>query len=221
MDDGFIVGARKAAAILAPGRASFFVVTGRVCGTVSGDHIELLKGADFGSTEEWRVLAAQGHDVQPHSDTHVDFSKTPLEQQIREIRQSVSVIRTIHPGPYVFCYPYNQFSTLDLAPFGLSAAGFLTKNSNSCVCFNPIGDNLDLFRLRSWAVQESHLDTVVSQLQRDVPDESWTILGFHSLDGEGHEPWSSAGFANLVSAIRVFGYQIVSVGAMVARLAAR
>jgi peptidoglycan/xylan/chitin deacetylase (PgdA/CDA1 family) len=221
MDDGFIVGARKAMAILAPDPISFFIVTGRVFRTVTVDHIELLRGVDFGSIDEWREVASQGHDVQAHSVTHADFGQVPLEQQIREVRESVSIIRTIHGGPYVFCYPNNTLSSMDLASLGLSAAGFVTVNSSHAVSFNTLGANLDLFRLRSWAVRERHFDSIASQLGRDVPDESWTILGFHSLDGEGREPWSSAGFSNLVNAIRALDYRIVSVGEMVDRIIGR
>ncbi len=216
-DDGMIVGARKAVALLAPSPASFFVVTGRLCGTVPVDHIDALKGADFGSIGEWRAFAAQGHDVHSHSVSHPDFRKLSNEQQMVEFRDSLAVIRQIHDGPYVFCYPFNSFSSVDPAQFGFSAAGFLTKRSDDRVFYNSLVAGTDPFRLRSWAVRQRHLQSVINQLDRDVPDTTWTILGFHSLD-EGFEPWSTEGFAQLVSAVRALDYRIVSIGEMVGRI---
>jgi hypothetical protein len=110
---------------------------------------------------------------------------------------------------------------LDLASLGLSAAGFATAGSDRAIVFNGLDDDeLDLFRLRSWAVRERHFHTIVDQLD-GLPDQSWTILGFHSLDGEGHEPWTSEGFSRLVAIVNAAGLQIVSIREMVKVLARR
>ena len=214
-DDGFIKGARKAAACLHPNAASFFVVTGLICGSESLDHIGLFRERDFGSIDEWRALAAEGHDVQLHSATHANFTAMSMDEQSREIRESLAVIRRIHAGPYAFCYPYNALTDLDLACYGISASGFETVASDHAVSFNLLDERLDMYRLRSWAVRERHFDDILNQLMHDVPEMSWTILAFHSLDDEGHEPWGSESFSQLVSAVRGMGYQILSVAAMV------
>ena len=220
-DDGFIEGARKAAACLHPSPASFFVVTGLICGSARLDHIELFKGRNFGSLDEWSAIAALGHDVQPHSITHPNFADRSEDQQTTEVLGSLEFVRGIHAGPYIFCFPYNVVSGLDLASLGLSAAGFATEGSDRAVVFNKLdGDELDLFRLRSWAVRERHFSTIVDQLDR-LPDRSWTILAFHSLDGEGHEPWTSEGFSRLVAIVHAAGLQIVSIREMVKVLAHR
>ena len=213
-DDGFIKGARKAVACLHPNAASFFVVTGHLCGTAKLEHIELFRERDFGSIDEWRMLAAAGHDVQSHSSTHANFTNLSPAEQSREISESIAVVRLIHAGPYAFCYPYNALTDLDLASHGISAAGFATAGSNCAVLFNLLDDKLNMYQLRSWAVRERDFDAIIDQLTHDVPRMSWTILAFHSLDDEGHEPWSSKNFTRLISAVRLMGYEIVSVGEM-------
>jgi peptidoglycan/xylan/chitin deacetylase (PgdA/CDA1 family) len=221
LDDGFIEGARKVAAFLDPSRASFFIVAELVMKTGVADHEPLFEGKDFGSVDEWRVVSGLGHDVQLHGATHANMAVLRPEQQLCEVQDSLSLVRRIHDGPYVFCYPYNAVADLDLAPLGISAAGFETGTSDEPVMFNTVDCALDLYRLKSWAVRERHFDTIVNQLTHHLPDDSWTILAFHSLDGEGHEPWTSGGFSRLVTAVRAMGCQIVTVGEMVGPLSRR
>jgi len=221
-DDGFIDGARKAAAALHPSPASFFVVAGLVDGSARLDHIELFRGRNFGAVHEWRAMGELGHDVQPHGVSHSNFAELNAEQQRTEVRASVELVRRIHGGPYIFGFPYNNIvASLDLTSFGLSAAGFVTASSDEAVVFNRLGDpEFDRFRLRSWAVRERHFDGIVDQLD-SLPEQSWTILAFHSLDGEGHEPWTSLGFARLLARVRAAGLQIISIRSMVAQLGDR
>jgi peptidoglycan/xylan/chitin deacetylase (PgdA/CDA1 family) len=217
LDDGFIEGARKVAACLDPSRASFFIVANLVMGT-GVDHEPLFKGRDFGSVAEWRTISGLGHDVQLHGATHANMANLGPEQRLCEAQDSLSLVRRVHDGPYVFCYPYNSIADLDLASLGISAAGFETATSDGPVIFNRVDKALDLYRLKSWAVRERHFDAIVYQLSHHLPDDSWTILAFHSLDGEGHEPWTSGGFSRLVAAVRAMECQLVTVGDMVGRL---
>jgi peptidoglycan/xylan/chitin deacetylase (PgdA/CDA1 family) len=221
-DDGFIEGARKAAAFLHPSPASFFIVAGLVRGSDRLDHIELFRGRNFGSLDEWRTIAELGHDVQPHGVSHSDFAELSAEQQRTEVQASLDLVRGIHRGPYIFGFPYNNIvADLDLGSFGVSAAGFVTATSDEAIVFNrPDEPEFDLFRLRSWAVRERHFDGIVDQLDH-LPDHGWTILAFHSFDGEGHEPWTSAGFSRLLEFVRAAGLQIVSIRGMVERRADR
>jgi Polysaccharide deacetylase len=221
-DDGFIDGARKAAAALHPSPASFFVVAGLVDGSVRLDHIELFRGRNFGSVDEWRAMAELGHDVQPHGVNHKDFAELNAEQQRAEVKTSLDLVRRIHLGPYIFGFPYNNIvADLDLTSLGVSAAGFVTASSDEAiVCNRPRDPEFDRYRLQSWAVRERHFDSIVDQLD-SLPEQSWTILAFHSLDGEGHEPWTSLGFARLLACVRAAGLQIVSIRSMVAQLGDR
>lgn len=215
-DDGFIEGARKAADILSPYAGTFFIITGLVTGALRLDHLDYFEGADFGTVDEWRALAARGQDIQSHGVDHASFATLDRDQALAQIRVSLDTVRQINPGPHVFCFPYNAVPDLDLAGSGLSAAGFATVDSGQGVLLNPLAE-LDLMRLGSWAVRERHLDFVIQELD-GAPDDTWTILAFHSLDGQGHEPWTSEGFADLVAAVLRAGYQVTTVGDMVARL---
>ena len=51
-DDGFIGGARKAAAVLAGDHASFFLVADLVTGAADGPDIADFAGRDFGTVAE-------------------------------------------------------------------------------------------------------------------------------------------------------------------------
>lgn len=215
-DDGFLNGARKATAFLYPDPATFFLISDLVENTTLGRE-PLFRGKDFGTLAAWQELSAQGHDIQLHSATHPLFTQISVARQIQEVQTSLAFIQRIHGGPYVFCYPYNTLTQLDLGSLGVSAAGFESQDSQSDVLCNHLNDGLDLFQLKGWAVRERHFDRVIEQLAENVPDSSWTILGFHSLDDEGHEPWSSQKFSELVGAVRTQGYTIESVSGMLHR----
>jgi peptidoglycan/xylan/chitin deacetylase (PgdA/CDA1 family) len=218
-DDGFMQGAQKAAALLAPDAGSFFLITDFASGAVQPRGKELFEGRDFGSLEGWRRLSDASHDIQAHSASHPNFSELGTDAQISEARRALAFVRQVHNGPYVFCAPFNVLPTVDLAAVGYAAAGFVTPSSDGPIIFNRPEAELDLFRLRSWAVRERHFEAVVRQLAV-VPDGAWVILAFHSLDGEGWETWSSEGLATLIGAVRGLGYAVRSVGAIVAELTA-
>lgn len=221
-DDGLIAGAKQAIRLLEPWHATFFIVTGQVQGAAGCEgrtcQEPSFAGKQFGSISDWEKVVALGHDVQSHSVTHARFSSLALSEQRKELRDSLAAIRALHGEPYAFCFPYNDITAIDLRTEGFAAAGFVSRSSDEPVLFNPISASLDAFRLRSWMVRERHFDRVVSDLARVVPDDSWTILGLHSLDGEGHEPWTSAGFARLVGCVRTLGYSVSSVSEILARL---
>ena len=217
-DDGYMPGAKKAAALLAPDSASFFVITDRIPGGLRSDYQPPRKARDCGSLESWRDLSAAGHDIQAHGASHANFGELTPAAQISEAQRALAFIREVHDGPYVFCAPFNVLPAVDLAEVGYDAAGFITLSSDGPVIFNRPGTpELDPFRLKSWAVRERHFDAVVRGLA-EVSEDAWVILAFHSLDGEGWEPWSSEGFARLVSAVRSLGYGIRSVRAFLAEL---
>ena len=213
-DDGFIGGARKAAAVLAPDHASFFLVADLVTGAFDCPDIPGFAGCDFGSVAEWREFSAGGHDVQLHSCTHANMALLPPEDQLRELRGSLALGRRIHDGPFVFWHRFNALTQIDFAAEGIAAAGFATRGSEAPVQFNAIDGSADVFCLNSWAVRERHFGDVAGQLA-DVPGASWVILAFHSMDGEGHEPWSLEGFTRLVAEVRAMGYKIATVAEMI------
>jgi peptidoglycan/xylan/chitin deacetylase (PgdA/CDA1 family) len=209
-DDGFIDSVRKAAAILHPSHASCFIVTGLVSRKIQANNEVLFRGRNFGTANEWRAIASLGHDVQAHSVSHADFANLNSNQQRAEILDSIAFIGTIHSGPYFFGFPYNSIPDLELASLGLSAAGFVTRSSDQDVIINSLEGQIDLFRLRSWSLRERHYVKICEQIDR-LPDQSWTILAFHGLDGEGHEPWTSFAFSQFVDFSRSCGVRIVTI----------
>ena len=214
-DDGFIAGARRAVELLAPDKASFFVLT-RPDSLAKTAYSHLAADLKFGSREDWIDLSKSGQDVQPHSATHPNFAEISEEQASSEIAESVNFVADIHAGPYIFAFPFNVIPPqLDLSNFRLSAAGFETRNSAAQIQYNDLGgESFDLFRLKSWAICERHFHRIIAEIER-APEDSWTILGLHSLDGEGWEPWSSSAFAALVSHLRRSNFMIATVRDMV------
>jgi peptidoglycan/xylan/chitin deacetylase (PgdA/CDA1 family) len=209
-DDGFIVSVRNAATILHPSRASCFIVTGLVSRKIQSNNEDLFRGRDFGTANEWRAIASLGHDIQAHGVSHADFANLNSNQQRAEILDSLAFIGTIHSGPYFFGFPYNSIPDLELAPLGLSAAGFVTRSSGQDVITNSLEGQIDWFRLRSWSLRERHYVKICEQIDR-LPDQSWIIVAFHGLDGEGHEPWTSVAFSQFVDFSRSCGFHIVTI----------
>jgi len=219
-DDGFMEGARKSAAILDPYKASYFIVGDRTLGLAHLDGNPVLRGRDFGSVEEWRAMARDGHDIQPHSYSHRPLSTLSSSEIEAEIRNSVRIVRSIGDGPVLFGFPFNDLvGGLDWSGLGVDAAGFDTRTSADPIQFNhsPIDDR---FRIRSWAVRERDWPTIEAELAA-VPEGTWTVLGFHSLDDEGFEPWSSDGFRKLVRLAGELGFDIVTAREALARTGSR
>jgi peptidoglycan/xylan/chitin deacetylase (PgdA/CDA1 family) len=213
-DDGFLSGALKADAMLAPDHGSFFIVTGLVEKTHRLDHIPLFVGREFGSIEDWAALARAGHDIQPHSVTHADLSLLTREEQIEEVERSLAFVKKIHAGPYVFCHPFNAQTDLDFAKLGFAAAGFTGRGPRESRPYNDLSA-LNRYQLRSPLAREEEYDRLIETLRAEIPDNAWVILAFHSFDGEGWKPWSSEGFSRLVADVRRLDFQIRTVGDMI------
>lgn len=214
-DDGFFEGARKADALLAPDRGSFFLVTGLVEKTHGVKKEPLFSNRDFGTLEQWTALSRAGHDIQAHSVSHARFSEISREEQIAEATGSLETIKKIHSGPYIFCFPYNAIvDDLNFQDMGFAASGFYGRGAENALVFNDLAA-LDPHALRGSMVFEEELDWLTKSLAADIPDQAWVILGFHSFDGEGHRPWSSAGFSLLVSEVRRLGYQVKTISNMI------
>jgi len=216
-DDGFFSGARAAAAYLAPDFATFFLVADLVTSGAADHHEHLFRGRDFGSVADWSALARAGHDIQLHGRTHTNMTLLSEEERRREVLDSLTLTRSVHAGPYIFCHPYNARVDLDFAVLGLLGAGFDTRTSEQAMIFHKLTGPIDLFALSSWAVRERHFDMVVDRLS-ELPDQSWIILAFHSFNGEGHEPWSTEAFSTLVAAVRKMGITTVTISEMLIHL---
>lgn len=139
------------------------------------------------------------------------------DEQQSEIAASLALTRQIHDGPYVFCHPFNRRVKLDFSTLGVSAAGFDTRTSDNDVAFHRLADDIDPYALCSWAVRERHFSKIVEQLAC-LPEDSWTVLAFHSFNDEGHEPWSVQSFAALVSECRNLRLTITPISSIVTKI---
>src|ERR1700728_881776 len=156
-----LVGAKKAAALLAPDHGTFFIVSDWVLGKIHHDH-ELLKGRDFGSLDAWQAMWQTGSDVQPHSATHYNLRDETKDRNYLEIQTSAAFIRQIHKGPYGFCCPFNQIPKgIDFAELGFAYAGFVSTPSDTPIVYNDLA-RLDRFQLRRWAVRERHIERMAA-----------------------------------------------------------
>jgi peptidoglycan/xylan/chitin deacetylase (PgdA/CDA1 family) len=215
-DDGYIAGAEKAAKLLLPYHGSFFIIT---------DWVNDESRPECGDLNAWKLLGQQGNDIQPHSKTHRKLSDLGCGEQYNEIKGSVEFVQNIHDRPYIFCFPYNSpprppLAVGNLSACGLSACGF-DASQPAATHVNQINDELDVFRLRSWDVDQHNFASIPFHLDKSVPDDAWVVLGLHSLDGEGWEPLTSDQLSCLVCAARGLNYEIVTAAAMIEKLAQR
>lgn len=212
-DDGFLEGCQKAADILAPDPASFFLIGDLVSGRSALEEVPLFRDRRFGPPEAWQALVARGCELQPHSATHANFSELTPAQQLQEVCRSVADVRAISGRASVFGFPYNVLTPVDMAGTGLVAAGFETVGSDQPPLYHDLNTQVDLWQLKSWALREAHLEDILVTLA-GLPDNAWIVLTFHSLDGEGHEPWSSDAFRRLVEGVRALAFTTRAVGSM-------
>ncbi|WP_291767477.1 FkbM family methyltransferase [Maricaulis sp.] len=212
-DDGFMCGAERAAAILGDLPASFFLIGELLEDGPLKRSEPLFEGREFGNAERWRALLARGHEVQPHSYAHRPFDTLTEDECRSDLERSVKLVRDIASKANVFGFPFNRLASFPMEGLGLIAAGFETCSSDLPPSYHDLDNDIDLWNLKSWAVRESHFEHVAASL-RELPDNTWTVLTFHSLDGEGHEPWSSEAFSELVNIVREQNFSVQTVGSM-------
>ena len=207
-DDGLWEGCNKAIKILHPATASFYIVKDWMADFNLKINDDLNIGHYHGSIKEWRQLALAGQDIQGHSISHDLFSKLSPEERSSNLSQTRDFLSSIHPGPYSFCYPYNALTEDDLISHGFDHAGFSTKPSKEPIQFNKF-DNIDRFKLKSWAVRHEDIDDIYRQLF-SLESQTWVILAFHSIDDEGFMPWPESKFGKFVEKIKE-GFDILNV----------
>ena len=208
-DDGLWEGARKAVSVLNPYKASFFIVKNWLEDFDLPVLDEYNRGRYHGSIALWKEMSAMGQDIQAHSCTHQRFSSLSKAERDEELSESIRLIRKIHDGPYFICYPYNDITPDNLTMAGYDAAGFETRPSSTPINWNNTS-NLDVYRLKSWAIREENFFSICDQIKA-LPPDSWTILAMHSLDGEGFSPWNSSNLKHLVEFISDLDFEILSI----------
>jgi hypothetical protein len=183
-DDGAIKGARTVCSILEPYKATFYVVTSWVRPTNVQISDRFNTNVDHGTISDWEDIAKQGHDIGSHTATHVKGSDPNIEN---ECHKSLDFLRRIHLGPYSLSSPHHSFVKTDI--FDTVRVGTYETIHKKNI-FEKIYNNLDSLNFREiYSFDESYF--VLSQIINLIPDNSWLVLSYHSLDGEGFCPVTS------------------------------
>jgi peptidoglycan/xylan/chitin deacetylase (PgdA/CDA1 family) len=204
-DDGLIAGARIAVDMLAKrgGHASFFVVTGWVRPATVEVRDRPNVDRDHGTWDDWRTIAAAGHEVGSHTRSHVRAThwRARLDpfRLPREVDDSFDdLARELGSKPVSLAMPYDVWTP---------RAGALARRRYQVVRvgearphFHRVPD-IDWGRLRSWGPDATQPIDGVCEAIAAIADEHWLILQFHSLANEGFQPLAPEKFDRILSTI--------------------
>lgn len=122
------------------------------------------------SADGLRRLADGGlTEIGSHSVTHALLAKLPLEQRLREIRQSKADLEELLGRPvHHFAYPYGQLDTFDQeAVQAVRDAGYA---SGACAFEGAVGRETDVYQLPRHIVRDWDGDEFARQLRQWVLD---------------------------------------------------
>lgn len=153
----------------------------------------------LGNFDDWNALKHRGHEVMPHSWTHVDKTSIPFDHAKELILQCLEYFKDnldgYDPKYAVYNFPFNA-STLELDTFTLQHVGavrtggwnFLSDNGP-----NPIPTILSPLRLGCWSYGPDNGDQYVEKTINQFLESAggWLILNLHGLDDEGWGPVST------------------------------
>ena len=166
----------------------------------------------------WNELAARGHEINPHSHTHLNHARAPWDEVKREIDLCLDAfgrsMKGFRPERSVYAMPYNA-STPEVEKYLLSRVRALRTGGSG---FNPLPAR-DLRRLTCTAHGpgncEAHLDGCIAQWLSAPP--GWLIYNTHGLDEEGWGPVSADYVRRLYDRLlKVPGVAIVTAAAALA-----
>ena len=184
-DDGLLDGAKKIDKILDPHKATFYIVTGWLEPNAIPITDKSNVGCNHGTLEDWKNLSNRGHDIGSHSVSHTKPTDlTKIKSLQTEYELSLNVLKSIQTGPYSASFPYNQIYRIT-ADYNTVRVGDTEPiyrllndvNVRKIIPWSPWPESLPLWRIK-WKIGQ-------------VPSNSWVVLGLHSLDGEGWQPWKS------------------------------
>jgi peptidoglycan/xylan/chitin deacetylase (PgdA/CDA1 family) len=147
-------------------------------------------GADgFVTWEEVRAMAARGHEIGAHTQTHQHLSLLTPEQRIAEIAGSKQDLIAQGLSPLTFAYPYGDYGYPN-GSIGLTVknAGYLGAR-DSDTGYNGIGsgheDSPKPYYLWSEAGEEDYnttLDNLTGFIDYAVSHKLWLIILLHRVD---------------------------------------
>ena len=202
-DDGIWTSCRRGAEILeASGfRGSFFIVTSWVGDRNLWISDPVNRGLDHGEWEDWRGLAARGHEVASHSHRHFN-ARGRLGRLLpgflaRDYRRSREVLESrLGAVPETISMPWNARSdNSDRVCASLFRRVVAARGEPQV---NPPGSRGPL--VLAWAPGPRVGPGDVAEAVRRLAPGEWLVLQFHGFDGEGWEPIPASGFEMMVRA---------------------
>lgn len=183
-DDGSITGANKVNEILTPYHATFYIVTGWIKPNNIKINDRFNINIDHGTIEQWKNLSNLGHDIGSHTHTHLKADDPNI---VQDCDKSLEIIKLIHKSPHNISSPH--FTNLQIIGFDSIRLGTyetMHKKFEFEKLYNNLND-LNLMKLYCCDFEPFKVKTIINQ----IPDNTWLILAYHSLDGEGFQPISS------------------------------
>lgn len=221
-DDGFERSATVGAPILERFgfNGTFYVVTGWVAPQRARIRDDFNRGASHGDWAFWRGHAARGHEVGSHGFSHVNAGASsarflPWVMAEQVLRSAEDLARHVPATDYTLSMPWNAGSKVSRA---LARTRFSACRLGSTdLDYNTI-HALDLYGLKSWAVEPKHGWSDVRAAVEQMPDDGWLIFQFHSFDDEGWAPISSGFLEALCEVVADVGVEVAPVRDVVRRL---
>ena len=172
-------------------RASLNVIASASVGTYGA--ADEWHNAATGNWELWNILASHGHEIGPHSWSHQNCTKIPLEEARSEIDRCLDAFEKHLFGftrnDAVYAMPYNASNEPVERHLARNVRAFRTGGSGinplptkrakklTCTAFGP-------------GNCEAHLDECVAKWLAE--QSGWLIYNTHGFDGEGWGPVSPA-----------------------------
>ncbi|HEY3397979.1 MAG TPA: polysaccharide deacetylase family protein [Armatimonadota bacterium] len=155
-------------------KGTFFLVTGVIREQASDPRLpnSSRSGNGGASWDEWRAVAAQGHEIANHSLTHANLPRTTDPAVLdREINDSAALItHEIGQAPLTFCYPGNGYNDA----------------VRKLVAVHHVGD-----RVRCWGYGNPEFTAAQAnaQVERTLAEGGELIAMIHGIE-EGYMPLS-------------------------------
>jgi peptidoglycan/xylan/chitin deacetylase (PgdA/CDA1 family) len=166
--------------------ATFFVPTDWIDNPDAEIKDSANVGVDHGTWDDWRGVAAQGHEIASHSHTHPHLAALESEDAIREeLRLSKRILeRELSPHQCVTIgFPYGSS---DERVRRIAAHYYIAGRAPQGI--NPAypADFYDIKRLGPRT--DTTLSTMTGWVEEAIAQRSWLMVTFHGIDGVAWEP---------------------------------
>jgi peptidoglycan/xylan/chitin deacetylase (PgdA/CDA1 family) len=134
------------------------------------------------SIPEIQSLAARGHEIGAHTETHPHLTTLTPEEEREEIAGSRQDVLSWNVGPVLsFSYPYGEYNADTIQM--VKDAGF---QSAVATISGYVTQNSDPYQLEYGEVRtDTSLATIQGWIDTAAKNHSWLILTFHGIDTSG------------------------------------